>query len=208
MECLTQRGNSAALQFPRFALLCSFLGLYRTSGKIHMFQIFRWYSYRAVNRCSGFLRALQSSSIWQPYTKLPSVGVAYASVPCVTKKPSSWEYIFQPFPFPSRLKKYTPTCFSVPLVGLGAWIYLVRFRSAPAGFFGMQSHSCSKFPHRMPPASFTATGQPSARFLARVTNRRAVFQSKRKKNRKKFVSMTKCHTFVWQNVTHHERTNF
>ena len=66
MDCLTQRGNSASLQFPRFALLCSFLGLYRTSERNHLFQFLRWYSYRAVNRCSGFLRSLQSSSICNP----------------------------------------------------------------------------------------------------------------------------------------------
>ena len=87
VDCLTQRGNSATLQFPRFALLCFFLGLYRTSARNHLFQFLRWYSYRAVNRCSGFLRALQSSSIWQPYTKLPSVGVAYMSAPCGLRSP-------------------------------------------------------------------------------------------------------------------------
>lgn len=152
VECLATRGNSASLQFPRFALLFSFLGFYRAQMYIHLFQIYISHSCKAVNRCSGFLRALQSSSICNPIQAPLRSGVAYASVLCVTKNPSSWEYIFQPFAFPSRLKKYTPTCCSVPLVGLGAWIYLVRVRSAPAGFFGMQSHSCSKFPHRMPPA--------------------------------------------------------
>ena len=61
-------------------------------------------------------------------------GVAFAYSLCVTKKPSSWEYIFQPSTFLSRLKKYTPTCFGVPLVGLGAPSCLVRLHSVPAFF--------------------------------------------------------------------------
>lgn len=60
-------------------------------------------------------------------------GVALAYSLCVTKKPSSWEYIFQPSTFPSRLKKYTSTCFGVPLVGLGAPSCLVRLHSVPVG---------------------------------------------------------------------------
>lgn len=67
-------------------------------------------------------------------------GVAFAYSLCVTKKPSSWEYIFQPPPFPSHLTKYTPTCFSVPLVGLDARFFLVRLHSVPADFLGVQSH--------------------------------------------------------------------
>ena len=67
---LAKRGNSTSFQFPRFALSSFFLVLYHTSGKNHLSQFFRWYSCRAVIWCSGFLRALQSSSNWQPYTKL------------------------------------------------------------------------------------------------------------------------------------------
>ena len=65
-----------------------------------------------------------------------------------TQLPSSWEYIFQPSTFPSRLKKYTPTCFGVPLVGLGAPSCLVRLHSVPAFFLGVQSHIRRSMQHQ------------------------------------------------------------
>lgn len=84
----------------------------------------------------------------------------------VSRARSSQEYIFQPSAIPSRLKKYTPACFGVPLVGLGAPSCFVRLHSVPAGFWGVQSHSSRSIHHQ---SNFytPAAGHPSARVDAR-----------------------------------------
>ena len=138
-------------------------------------------------------------------------GLAYASALCVTKMPSSQEYVGTLIPHLAKCR-HTPACSSVPQVPPGADPYL--FAAAPL-WLNFQGH---------PGTSAVAYSRWTlylchcySRWHARVTH--AIpqpfslyfchrSQSLRKKKRWIFVYMTKCLIFELTKWQYYERKTF